>query len=46
MHGPFRYALTGVGTLLFLGIGAYWTIGERRVTAVLKARAADKQTPS
>jgi hypothetical protein len=45
-HGPFRYALIGVGAVLFLGIGAYWTIGERRVMAVLKARAADKQTPS
>jgi hypothetical protein len=45
MHGPFRYAMIGVGAVLFLGIGAYWTLGERRLTAFLKARAADRQTP-
>jgi hypothetical protein len=45
MHGPFLYAMIGVGAVLFLGIGAYWTLGERRLTAFLKARAADRQTP-
>ena len=44
-HGPFRYAMTGVGAVLLLAIAAYWLIGQRRLRAVLEGRAADRETP-
>jgi hypothetical protein len=43
-HGFVHYFAIGISSVLLLGIAAYWTVGERRLKVVLKARAAEAQS--
>jgi hypothetical protein len=44
-HGPFRYAMAGVGAVLLIAVAAYWLIGQHALRAFLEARTADRETP-